>query len=105
MKLIGATSHFVTEELDSGPIIEQMVTHLPTSFCITLWDCQFSSAAFSINLFECDFSQVESVSHRDNLRSFVQKSEDLEKKCLTKAIKSYCELRVLPYGTNKTVVF
>ncbi|CAN8245725.1 unnamed protein product [Cochlearia groenlandica] len=72
VKLIGATSHFVTEELDAGPIIEQM---------------------------------VESVSHRDNLRSFVQKSEDLEKKCLTKAIKSYCELRVLPYGTNKTVVF
>lgn len=25
VKLIGATSHFVTEELDSGPIIEQMV--------------------------------------------------------------------------------
>lgn len=72
VKLIGATSHFVTEELDAGPIIEQM---------------------------------VESVSHRDNLRSFVQKSEDLEKKCLTKAIKSYCELRVLPYGANKTVVF
>ncbi|XP_021901841.1 formyltetrahydrofolate deformylase 1, mitochondrial-like [Carica papaya] len=72
VKLIGATSHFVTEELDSGPIIEQM---------------------------------VEAVSHRDNLRSFVQKSEDLEKKCLSKAIRSYCELRVLPYGTNKTVVF
>jgi len=25
VKLIGATSHFVTEELDAGPIIEQMV--------------------------------------------------------------------------------
>lgn len=49
--------------------------------------------------------QVERVSHRDNLTSFVQKSEDLEKKCLMKAIKSYCELRVLPYGTHKTVVF
>ncbi|KAJ0236776.1 Formyltetrahydrofolate deformylase 1 [Hirschfeldia incana] len=72
VKLIGATTHFVTEELDSGPIIEQM---------------------------------VERVSHRDNLRSFVQKSEDLEKKCLMKAIKSYCELRVLPYGAHKTVVF
>lgn len=72
VKLIGATTHFVTEELDSGPIIEQM---------------------------------VERVSHRDNLRSFVQKSEDLEKKCLMKAIKSYCELRILPYGTYKTVVF
>ncbi|KAF8032801.1 hypothetical protein BT93_D1632 [Corymbia citriodora subsp. variegata] len=72
VKLIGATSHFVTEELDAGPIIEQM---------------------------------VERVSHRDNLHSFVQKSENLEKQCLLKAIKSYCELRVLPYEKNKTVVF
>uniref|UniRef100_A0A803PM95 Formyl transferase N-terminal domain-containing protein n=1 Tax=Cannabis sativa TaxID=3483 RepID=A0A803PM95_CANSA len=72
VKLIGATSHFVTEELDAGPIIEQM---------------------------------VERVSHRDNLQSFVQKSENLEKQCLSKAIKSYCELRVLPYQENKTVVF
>ncbi|KAK4430921.1 Formyltetrahydrofolate deformylase 1, mitochondrial [Sesamum alatum] len=72
VKLIGATSHFVTEELDEGPIIEQM---------------------------------VERVSHRDNLRSFVQKSENLEKQCLAKAIRSYCELRVLPYEKNKTVVF
>ncbi|GMN31155.1 hypothetical protein TIFTF001_003121 [Ficus carica] len=72
VKLIGATSHFVTEELDCGPIIEQM---------------------------------VERVSHRDNLQSFVQKSENLEKQCLSKAIKSYCELRVLPYQENKTVVF
>ncbi|XP_058104425.1 formyltetrahydrofolate deformylase 2, mitochondrial [Magnolia sinica] len=72
VKLIGATSHFVTEELDSGAIIEQM---------------------------------VERVSHRDNLRSFVQKSEDLEKQCLAKALKSYCELRVLPYEEAKTVVF
>ncbi|KAK9142922.1 hypothetical protein Syun_012322 [Stephania yunnanensis] len=72
VKLIGATSHFVTEELDAGPIIEQM---------------------------------VERVSHRDNLQSFVKKSQSLEKQCLTKAIKSYCELRVLPYKVNKTVVF
>ncbi|KAG2676380.1 hypothetical protein I3760_12G050700 [Carya illinoinensis] len=72
VKLIGATSHFVTEELDAGPIIEQM---------------------------------VERVSHRDNLQTFVQKSENLEKQCLAKAIKSYCELRVLPYEQNKTVVF
>ncbi|KAI3823803.1 hypothetical protein L1987_05245 [Smallanthus sonchifolius] len=72
VKLIGATSHFVTEELDDGPIIEQM---------------------------------VERVSHKDNLLSFVQKSENLEKQCLLKAIKSYCELRVLPYEENRTVVF
>lgn len=72
VKLIGATSHFVIEELDSGAIIEQM---------------------------------VERVSHRDSLRSFVQKSENLEKQCLAKAIHSYCDLRVLPYEMNKTVVF
>ncbi|RZR82115.1 hypothetical protein BHM03_00008468 [Ensete ventricosum] len=48
---------------------------------------------------------VERVSHRDTLKSFVQKSENLEKQCLTQAIKSYCELRVLPYQVNKTVVF
>ncbi|XP_071705837.1 formyltetrahydrofolate deformylase 1, mitochondrial [Rutidosis leptorrhynchoides] len=72
VKLIGATSHFVTEELDCGPIIEQM---------------------------------VERVSHKDNMLSFVQKSENLEKQCLLKAIKSYCELRVLPYEENRTVVF
>jgi formyltetrahydrofolate deformylase len=72
VKLIGATSHFVCEELDSGPIIEQM---------------------------------VERVSHRDNLQTFVQKSENLEKQCLIKAVKSYCELRVLPYEESRTVVF
>lgn len=32
VKLIGATSHFVTEGLDAGPIIEQMVK----SFCIII---------------------------------------------------------------------
>lgn len=72
VKLIGATSHFITEELDAGPIIEQM---------------------------------VERVSHRENLQSFVRKSENLEKQCLAQAIKSYCELRVLPYESKKTVVF
>nr|KAJ0192516.1 hypothetical protein LSAT_V11C800436710 [Lactuca sativa] len=72
VKLIGATTHFVTGELDGGPIIEQM---------------------------------VERVSHKDNLLSFIQKSENLEKQCLMKAIKSYCELRVLPYQHNRTVVF
>lgn len=51
------------------------------------------------------FLQVERVSHRDNLQSFVQKSENLEKQCLAKAIKSYCQLRVLPYEQNRTVVF
>ncbi|KAK7307777.1 hypothetical protein VNO77_41135 [Canavalia gladiata] len=72
VKLIGATSHFVTEGRDAGPIIEQL---------------------------------VERVSHRDNLRSFVQKSENLEKQCLSRAIRSYCELRVLPYEEKNTVVF
>ncbi|WVZ09309.1 hypothetical protein V8G54_013839 [Vigna mungo] len=72
VKLIGATSYLVTEGLDTGPIIEQM---------------------------------VERVSHRDDLQSFVQKSENLEKQCLTSAIRSYSELRIMPYEENKTVVF
>jgi len=41
----------------------------------------------------------------DTLRSFVLKSENLEKQCLAEAIKSYYELRVLPYELKKTVVF
>ena len=28
VKLIGATSHYITEELDAGPIIEQDVIHV-----------------------------------------------------------------------------
>ncbi|MCO5558587.1 hypothetical protein L7F22_012172 [Adiantum nelumboides] len=72
VKLIGATSHFVTEELDGGPIIEQM---------------------------------VERVSHRDALESFAMKSEYLEKACLVKAIKYFCELRIIRYGGKKTIVF
>lgn len=31
MKIIGATSHFVTEELDAGPIIEQDVIRIKHS--------------------------------------------------------------------------
>lgn len=81
-----------------------MVIHLPPTclFIFSLEGLHCSSASVRNLSF---FLQVERVSHRDNLRSFVQKSEDLEKKCLMKAIKSYCELRVLPYGTHKTVVF
>ncbi|BBN11188.1 formyltetrahydrofolate deformylase [Marchantia polymorpha subsp. ruderalis] len=72
VKLIGATSHFVTEELDDGPIIEQM---------------------------------VDRVSHRDTLTTFAMKSENLEKQCLAKAIKYYCEKRIVRYSGNKTIVF
>ena len=28
MKLIGATAHYVTEDLDDGPIIEQTIAHV-----------------------------------------------------------------------------
>ncbi|KAL7605020.1 hypothetical protein Lser_V15G17406 [Lactuca serriola] len=63
VKLIGATTHFVMEELDGGPIIEQM---------------------------------VERVSHKDNLLSFIQKSDNLEKQCLMKAIKSYFLYTTVP---------
>jgi len=72
VKLIGATSHFVTEDLDSGPIIEQM---------------------------------VDRVSHRDLPAAFAARSETLEKQCLAKAVKQYCEDRIVRYSGNKTIVF
>lgn len=34
VKIIGATSHYVTEELDAGPIIEQDVAHVSHSYSI-----------------------------------------------------------------------
>lgn len=71
VKIIGATSHFVTEELDEGPIIHQ--------------------------------DTVE-ISHRDNLGDLMDKGEDLEKIVLGRAVKLYCERKILACN-NKTVVF
>lgn len=34
VKIIGATSHYITEELDAGPIIEQDVAHISHSYSI-----------------------------------------------------------------------
>jgi formyltetrahydrofolate deformylase len=34
VKIIGATSHYITEELDAGPIIEQDVAHVSHSYSI-----------------------------------------------------------------------
>ncbi|NRB82354.1 MAG: formyltetrahydrofolate deformylase [Winogradskyella sp.] len=34
VKIIGATSHYITEELDAGPIIEQNVAHVSHSYSI-----------------------------------------------------------------------
>ena len=71
VKIIGATSHYVTVDLDQGPIIEQDVTR---------------------------------VSHRDSIRSMVQKGRDLEKLVLSRAVKLHLEHRVMALG-NRTVVF
>lgn len=79
-----------------------------------LWETGYLSSRFWLSSRICTprcycckllILQVERVSHRDNLRTFIQKSEDVEKRCLAKAIKSYCELRIFPYEANKTVVF
>ena len=35
MKLIGATAHYVTEELDEGPIIEQEVARVDHAHSVT----------------------------------------------------------------------
>ena len=34
VKIIGATSHYITEELDAGPIIEQDVTRVTHAYAI-----------------------------------------------------------------------
>jgi formyltetrahydrofolate deformylase len=71
VKVIGATAHFVTKELDAGPIITQA---------------------------------VESVWHKDDLKSLIQKGKNLEKKALSAAITAYLDYRVIRFG-NKTIVF
>lgn len=71
VKIIGATSHYVTEELDAGPIIEQDVIR---------------------------------VSHKDTIKDFIKKGQDLEKLVLARAVKWHLEHRILVYN-NKTVVF
>ncbi|TXG51163.1 hypothetical protein EZV62_023687 [Acer yangbiense] len=104
VKLIGATSHFVSEELDSGPIIEQMSKMKPTLVFRVLAKLDHENLHLLVHDV-LSSHKVERVSHKDNLRSFVRKSEEVEKQCLAKAIKSYCELRVLHYEVNKTVLF
>ncbi len=70
VKLIGATSHYATDELDQGPIIEQ---------------------------------DVERVTHRDNIQSFIEKGKNLEKKVLGRAVKLHLQHKVLVYN-NKTMI-
>ncbi|MFP4378449.1 MAG: formyltetrahydrofolate deformylase [Spirochaetales bacterium] len=71
VKIIGATSHYVTDNLDEGPIIEQ---------------------------------DVARVTHRDSIKSMIQKGRDLERLVLSRAVKLHLEHRVMALG-NKTVVF
>ncbi len=71
VKIIGATSHYVTTELDAGPIIEQ---------------------------------DVARVTHKDSVKSFIHKGEDLEKIVLSRAVEKHIDRKVLVYK-NKTVVF
>ncbi|WBO23606.1 formyltetrahydrofolate deformylase [Sphingomonas abietis] len=71
VKLIGATAHFVTADLDEGPIIEQ---------------------------------DVERVSHRDMPDDLVRKGRDIERRVLARAVRAFCQDRVLLNGAT-TVVF
>ena len=71
VKIIGATSHYVTDDLDQGPIIEQ---------------------------------DVARVTHRDSIKTMVQKGRDREKLVLSRAVRLHLEHRVMTLG-NKTVVF
>ena len=71
VKLIGATAHYVTQELDMGPIIDQ---------------------------------DIARVSHRDGVDQLKEKGRDVERSVLARAVKWYCEDRIIVDG-NKTVVF
>lgn len=71
VKIIGATSHYVTTELDAGPIIEQDVVR---------------------------------VTHKDTVKSFIHKGQDLEKIVLSRAVEKHIDRKVLAYK-NRTVVF
>jgi len=71
VKLIGATAHYVTADLDEGPIIEQ---------------------------------DVERITHRDTPDDLVRKGRDIERRVLSRALRSHLEDRVLVNG-RKTIVF
>ena len=71
VKLIGATAHFVTTDLDEGPIIEQ------------------------------DVARIDHSMDTDTLTSI---GRDVECMVLARAVKWYCEHRVMPNG-GKTVIF
>ncbi len=71
VKLIGATAHFVTADLDEGPIIEQ---------------------------------EVVRISHRDTPEDLVRKGRDIERQVLMRAVRAFCEDRVMLNGKT-TVVF
>jgi methylenetetrahydrofolate reductase (NADPH) len=71
VKLIGATAHYVTQDLDEGPIIEQDVVR---------------------------------VDHRHTTADLVRLGADVERAVLSRAVRWYCEDRIVRDG-NTTVVF
>ena len=71
VKLVGATAHYVTPDLDEGPIIEQ---------------------------------EVIRIDHTHDPRALQTVGRDAEALALSRAVRWYCEHRVLLNG-NSTVVF
>ncbi len=71
VKIIGATAHFVTSDLDEGPIIEQ---------------------------------DVQRVSHEHSAEDLVEIGRDVERRVLSRAVRTFSEDRVILAGP-RTVVF
>jgi formyltetrahydrofolate deformylase len=71
VKLIGATAHYVTPDLDEGPIIEQ---------------------------------DVERVDHTMSVQELTTIGQDIERRVLSRAVRSHIEDRVVLVG-SRTVVF
>jgi len=95
---IRALWHLLCSEIHGCEVILKHDAFNLAYFQLAVGDLVFLSCFFPV-------LQVERVSHRDTLQSFVVKSENLEKQCLAEAIKSYYELHVLQYELKKTVVF
>ncbi len=85
VKIIGATSHYVTTELDAGPIIEQDVVRITHKDTISEQD-------------------VVRITHKDTISELVNKGKDLEKIVLSRAVQKHIERKILAYK-NKTVIF
>ena len=104
VKLIGATSHYVTDELDEGPIIEQDVVRVShrdaarkvVELLKNIWRSNGNRPTIGVVTFNRP--------QRDLIEDLLEKGRDMERSVLSKAVRWHLDHRILVYG-HKTVVF